>query len=72
MVSLTYPASITTGQLYGNFNDQQTLLAQSIFPPVRRSVYLPIILRLYKYTASAAEAIAYDVEINVKLIMKGK
>lgn len=72
MVSLTYPASITTGQLYRNFNDHRTLLTESIFPPVRWPVYLLIILRLFKYTISTAEAIAYDVELNVKLIMKGK
>lgn len=44
MVSLTYPAFITTGQLYGNFNGQRTLLTQSIFPPVRRPVYLLLYL----------------------------
>jgi len=65
MVSLTYVASITPVPLLGH-------LTQSIFPPVRRPVYLFIILRLFKHTDSTAEAIAYDVELNVKLIMKGK
>jgi len=65
MASLTYAASITPVRLLGH-------LTQSIFPPVRRPVYLFIILRLFKHTASTAEPIAYDVKLKVKLIMKGK